>query len=76
VRSDLKGERLGWKLLTKMIEYCRARGTRVFMGDVLTHNRNMLGMAKAMGFTISPSDEEGIRKVVLDLHPQNSKKGG
>ncbi len=76
VRSDLKGERLGWKLLTKMIEYCRARGTRVFMGDVLTHNRNMLGMAKAMGFTISPSDEEGIRKVVLELHPQNPKGGG
>jgi acetyltransferase len=71
VRYDLKGERLGWKLLTKMIEYCRARGTRVFMGEVLTHNRNMLGMAKAMGFTISPSDDEGIRKVMLELNPRN-----
>ncbi len=59
-----------------MIEYCRARGTRVFMGEVLTHNRNMLGMAKAMGFTISPSDEEGIRKVVLDLHPRKPEESG
>ena len=76
VRSDLKGERLGWKLLTKMIEYCRARGTRVFMGEVLTHNRNMLGMAKAMGFTISPSDDEGIRKVMLELNPSNPEESG
>ena len=44
------------------------------MGEVLTHNRNMLGMAKAMGFTISPSDDEGIRKVVLALNQQNPEK--
>ncbi len=67
VRSDQKGERLGWKLLTKMIDYCRSRGTRLFVGQVLANNRNMLGMAEAMGFAISRSDEEGIKTVSLDL---------
>ncbi|MCP3867768.1 MAG: bifunctional acetate--CoA ligase family protein/GNAT family N-acetyltransferase [Gammaproteobacteria bacterium] len=68
VRSDLKGERLGWKLLTKMIEYCQDRGTRHFMGEVLTINRNMLGMAEAMGFTLRPvPGDNSIRKVTLDL---------
>lgn len=68
VRSDLKGERLGWKLLTKMIEYCRDRGTKMLIGEVLSDNRNMLGMAKAMGFTVSPvANEYGIKKVSLDL---------
>lgn len=68
VRSDLKGERLGWKLLTKMIEYCRDRGTKMLIGEVLSDNRNMLGMAKAMGFVITPvAREQGIKKVSLDL---------
>ena len=67
VRSDLKGERLGWKLLTKMIEYCRDRGTQVFVGQVLATNRNMLTIADTLGFRIDPADEEGIRTVSLDL---------
>lgn len=67
VRSDMKGEGLGWKLLSKMIGYCRDRGTRQLIGQVLANNRKMLGMAEAMGFTISPADEEGVKKVTLDL---------
>jgi len=68
VRSDLKGEGLGWKLLSKMIEYCRARGTRVMKGEVLSNNRKMLNMAKEMGFTISAAPgEAGVKRVALDL---------
>ena len=67
VRSDLKGERLGWKLLTKMIEYCRERGTQVLVGEVLAANRNMLGMAQDMGFAVDPVTEEGTLKITLDL---------
>ncbi|HXK58177.1 MAG TPA: GNAT family N-acetyltransferase, partial [Gammaproteobacteria bacterium] len=68
VRSDLKGEGLGRKLLTKMIDYCRARGTRVMKGEVLANNRRMLNLAAALGFSITPeANEEGIKKVSLDL---------
>ena len=68
VRSDLKGEGLGWKLLTKMIEYCRERGTSELTGEVLANNRNMLKMAQAMGFKIcAVANDESIKKVILDL---------
>ncbi|MCB1851264.1 MAG: GNAT family N-acetyltransferase [Gammaproteobacteria bacterium] len=68
VRSDLKGEGLGWKLLAKMIGYCRARGTRMLVGEVLANNRRMLSIVEEMGFTITPlPNEESIKKVSLDL---------
>jgi len=67
VRSDLKGEGMGWKLLSKMIDYCRQRGTKVMKGEVLAHNHRMLDMAKQLGFKISPSNEEGVKRVELDL---------
>jgi len=68
VRSDLKGEGLGRKLLTKMIRYCQERGTKVMKGEVLANNRRMLGLAKALGFTInSVTNKEDIKKVALDL---------
>ncbi|MCP5406752.1 MAG: GNAT family N-acetyltransferase [Chromatiaceae bacterium] len=68
VRSDLKGEGIGRKLLSKMIEYCQARGTRVMKGEVLSINHRMLNLASALGFSISPlEEEEGIKRVSLDL---------
>ncbi len=50
VRSDLKELGLGKRLLVKMIEYCRARGTREMIGQVMADNRRMLGLAKSLGF--------------------------
>ena len=44
VRSDLKGEGLGRKMMDKMIDYCRARGTKYYVGQVLRENRSMLGL--------------------------------
>ena len=68
VRSDLKGEGMGRKLLSKMIEYCKARGTRVMKGEVLSINHRMLNLASALGFSITPlENEEGIKRVSLDL---------
>ena len=68
VRSDLKGEGIGRKLLSKMIEYCQARGTKVMKGEVLSMNHRMLNLASALGFSISPlEEEEGIKRVSLDL---------
>ena len=68
VRSDLKGEGMGRKLLSKMIEYCQARGTKVMKGEVLSINHRMLNLASALGFSITPlENEDGIKGVSLDL---------
>jgi acetyltransferase len=71
VRSDLKGSGLGFRLMSKMIEYLRARGTRRLVGTVLGVNHGMLELARSLGFQASdnpgdPGDRE-LRFVSLDL---------
>ena len=71
VRSDLKGSGLGHKLMSKIIEHLRARGTQRIFGTVLRINRGMLELARALGFqeTTNPSDpgDHETRFVALDL---------
>ena len=50
VRSDLKGVGLGYRLMTIILDYARARGIRRVFGDVLRENTAMLQVAKEMGF--------------------------
>ena len=66
VRSDVKGQGLGKALLQKMIRYCRERGVRELRGDVLEHNRRMLGLAESLGFSRG-SVEGGSIHITLDL---------
>ena len=56
VRSDLKGRGLGKILLRKLIEYCRARGTKQIVGDALADNARVLGLVRHFGCAISRSD--------------------
>jgi acetyltransferase len=67
VRSDLKGHGLGSLLMDKIIRYCRQRGTRRIVGDVLASNTRMLQLASDHGFAIE-SAREGVRGVILELH--------
>jgi len=67
VRSDLKGQGLGWKLLDKMIHYCRSRGTRYIVGQVLLNNKPMLKMVQEMGFTRKDISADGVAEVSLQL---------
>ncbi len=50
VASGLKRRGLGRFLLEKMIRYCRARGTREMVGEVLPDNERMLALTKRLGF--------------------------
>lgn len=80
VRSDLKGSGLGHRLMSKMIDHLRARGTRRLVGTVLSINHGMLELARALGFqeTDNPSDPDDheMRFVSLDLQaPQPSAPG-
>jgi acetyltransferase len=68
VRSDMKRQGLGSRLLRKMIDYCRARGTKLIAGDVLAENEPMLELVRHYpGFTLSESGERGIVRVSYRL---------
>ncbi|NEX61157.1 bifunctional acetate--CoA ligase family protein/GNAT family N-acetyltransferase [Noviherbaspirillum galbum] len=67
VRSDLKGHGLGQVLMTRLIDYCRERGTRRIVGEALNENARVLGMARRLGFVIAPSPEDGTTSMRLDL---------
>jgi acetyltransferase len=67
VRSDLKGQRLGWKLLDKMIHYCRSRGTQRIVGQVLRDNRRMLELVRGLGFKSHKLPGEDVMEVTLEL---------
>ena len=58
LRSDLKGQGLGWKLMGLMIEYARSEGLKRIEGQVLRENATMLSMCHELGFHAKedPSD--------------------
>lgn len=67
VRSDIKGQGLGWKLLTKIIDYSRQRGIKRIVGQILPDNRPMLDMAHELGFQSRFVVGEGVTEVTLAL---------
>ena len=66
VRSDLKGNGLGWLLMQKIIEYARSEGLRTIEGQVLNENATMLKMCAELGFQIM-SDPQGAHTSVVRL---------
>jgi len=67
VRSDLKGQGLGWKLLTKIIDVSRSQGLDRIVGQVLPDNRAMLTMAHELGFRSRRIADQGVVEVTLGL---------
>ena len=67
VRSDLKGTGLGKRLLLKMIEYCRSRGTGCIVGQVLKDNTRMLKFVEHIGFVQTKTIDGDIVEVEYDL---------
>ena len=68
VRSDLKGQGLGWQLMKIMIEVAGWLGLHEVEGQVLRQNRGMLAMCAQLGFRITPDpDEPGLMLVRLPV---------
>jgi acetyltransferase len=67
VRSDIKRQRLGRKLMEKMVRYCRSRGTRQIVGQVLCDNKGTLDLMRSLGFKSKKVLDENIMELVLDL---------
>ncbi|MBF0305523.1 MAG: GNAT family N-acetyltransferase [Alphaproteobacteria bacterium] len=68
VRSDIKHVGLGYALLEKMIRYCKNRGTRSMIGQVLQDNGRMLKLVEKMGFKRGAWIEGDAVEIKLDLH--------
>lgn len=67
VCSDLRGRGLGTALMQKMIEYCRQRGTREVVGQVLPDNAAMLKLTTRLGFTVHDLPDQQLCEVRLRL---------
>ena len=68
LRSDLKGQGLGWKMMKYMIEFAVQEGIKTVEGQVLSDNGPMLSMCEALGFKITDDPHEhGTKKVELDV---------
>lgn len=67
IRSDMKGEGLGKRLMEKVIEHCTAHGTEVLTGITMLQNRGMASLARTLGFKVKTDLEEGMIEMRLDL---------
>lgn len=77
VRSDCQGKGLGRTLLMKLIRYCRARGTKSFVGVVLTSNSRMLSLCASVGLEIAyVPGEPGVATVSIALNPEHNADEG
>ncbi len=68
VRSDMKGNGLGWQLMHEILDYARDRGIQEVYGEVLRENRTMLKMCEELGFKREVhADEPRMAVVTVDL---------
>lgn len=68
VRSDLKGQGIGWELMQQLIAYARIEGLREIHGEVLRENAQMLSMCRDLGFAvIHDTDDLSLCHVRLPL---------
>ncbi|NLH83397.1 MAG: GNAT family N-acetyltransferase, partial [Phyllobacteriaceae bacterium] len=68
LRSNLKGQGLGWKLMKLMIEWAKADGLEAVKGEILRENRVMIQMCEALGFSVKSSpDDESVALVTLPI---------
>jgi acetyltransferase len=68
VRSDLKNQGLGWKLMELIIAYARNEGIKRIEGEVLAENTLMLEMCSQLGFQIETAvGEPSLRVVKLSM---------
>lgn len=68
VRSDMKGQGLGYILMNKILDYARSRSIKEVYGEVLRENTNMLNMCRALGFVRKENlDEPGVVEVRIEL---------
>ncbi len=66
VRSELKSKGLGGLLMSRLIEHCRNEGIGELRGEVLVDNKDMLQLARRLGFRVD-AVHDGVVEVIMDL---------
>jgi len=69
IDDNCRGEGLGHRLMSEIINYLTNRGVLQIFGTVLPHNSGMLGLCEHLGFTLHTNMEEGVVEVVKSLNP-------
>lgn len=73
VGDDFAGERLGFILMSKMIDYLKHnRGVLQLVGSVLPNNYPMLKLARRLNFSEQSNSNEGVVGLVLGLNDPTS----
>lgn len=68
VRSDVKGQGIGYALMHHLIAYAKSEGLQEIRGDVLQENTHMLHMCRDLGFKVRNDPEEAtLCRVILPL---------
>jgi acetyltransferase len=70
VRSDLKRRGLGRALVQKAIDYCRARGQKTLIAQILPENEAMMALARRSGMAIEIIPGASIAIAHLELQPR------
>jgi acetyl-CoA synthetase (ADP-forming)/acetyltransferase len=67
VRSDLKGQGLGYILFQKLVDYFRGHGTGEIVGDALSENGGVQKLVRHFGGVVLPHPEAGMVRLQLPL---------
>ncbi|CAN7622004.1 bifunctional acetate--CoA ligase family protein/GNAT family N-acetyltransferase [Duganella sp. LjRoot269] len=67
VRSDLKGQGLGYILFQKLVDYFRSQGTAEIVGDALSENLGVQKLVRDFGGVVLPHPEAGMVRLQLPL---------
>jgi acetyltransferase len=67
VRTDMQGHGIGNKLMEKIIQYCRASGTKRLTGQVLLENKAMIHLAEKFNFVVKKQIEQNVVDISLDI---------
>lgn len=67
VRSNLKGQGLGYELMRRIVDYARLRRYETVFGMVMRENRAMLKMAEEFGFDTRPNSDYDVVEVVYEI---------
>ncbi|HEX8406823.1 MAG TPA: GNAT family N-acetyltransferase [Duganella sp.] len=67
VRSDLKGQGLGYLLFGKLVDYFRSHGTGAIVGDALSENLGVQKLVRQFGGVVSAHPEPGMVRLHLPL---------
>ncbi len=67
IRSDLKGQRLGYILFQKLVDYFRSHGTAQIVGEALAENIGVQKLVRHFGGSVLPHPEAGLVRLQLPL---------